>query len=74
MIVQAVADVIQAQEMGQMGVQHGDHMDVGAEGTHLDLVLAGKVLVFLSGTRLAIWARTVIVCFCGFMASPLVAW
>ena len=29
--------------MGQVGVQHGHHMAVGAEGTRLDFVLAGKV-------------------------------
>ncbi len=28
----------------------------------------------LSGLTLAIWARTVIVCHCGFLASPVVAW
>ena len=43
-IVQAVEDIVQVQGMGQMGVQHGDHMAVGAEGTRLNLVLAGKVL------------------------------
>lgn len=42
-VAQAAADVVQAKRMGQVGVQHGHHMAVGAEGTRLDFVLAGKV-------------------------------
>ena len=57
-----------------MSARHGNHMAVGTEGMRLDLKLAAKVLDYLSGIQLAIWARTVIVCFCGFMVSPLVAW
>ena len=42
-VVQAVADVVQAQRAGQVRIQHGHHMAAGAEGTCLNYVLAGKI-------------------------------
>ena len=42
-VAKTVADVIQTQGMGQMCVEHGDHMAVGAKGTRLDYILAGKI-------------------------------
>ena len=42
-VAEAVAYVVQAQRMGQVGVQHGYHMAVGAEGARLDFVLEGKI-------------------------------
>ena len=43
MFAKPVAYVVQAQPMGQMGVQHGDHMAVSTEGTRLYPILPGKV-------------------------------
>ena len=42
-VAQGVADVVQAQGMGQVGVQHGHHMAVGAEGARLDFMLDCKI-------------------------------
>ena len=39
----AVADGVQAQRMGQMGIDHGNDMACGAERPGLDPVLPGKV-------------------------------
>ena len=39
----AVADVVQAQRVGQMGIDHGNDMACGAERPGLDSVLPGKV-------------------------------
>ncbi len=49
MVVQAVADVEQIQGIGQVGLQHGDDMAVGTEGTCLDFELAGKILDYFIG-------------------------
>ncbi len=43
-VAQAVADVVQVQGMGQVDVQHGHHMAVGAEGARLDFVRTGRIL------------------------------
>ena len=43
MVGKAVANVVQAQRMGQMGIGHGNDMACGAERTGLDPVLPGKV-------------------------------
>ena len=43
MVGKAVADVVQAQRVGQMGIGHGNDMACGAERTGLDPVLPGKV-------------------------------
>ena len=39
----AVADVVQAQRVGQMDIDHGNDMACGAERAGLDPVLPGKV-------------------------------
>ena len=43
MVGKAVADVVQAQRVDQMGIEHGNDMACGAERTGLDPVLPGKV-------------------------------
>ncbi len=43
MVGKAIADVVQAQRVGQMGIDHGNDMACGAERTGLDPVLPGKV-------------------------------
>ena len=63
MVGKAVADVVQAQRMGQMGVDHGNDMACGAERPGLDSVLFARFSMILSGIQLVIWARTDIVCF-----------
>ena len=70
----AVADVVQAQRMGQMGIDQGNDMACGAERPGLDSVLFARFSMILSGIQLVIWARTDIVCLVGVMASPMVAW
>ena len=44
MVGKAVADVVQAQRMGQMGIDHGNDMACGAERTGLDPVLFCEIL------------------------------
>ena len=44
MVGKAVADVVQAQRMGQMGVDHGNDMACGAERPCLDSVLFCEIL------------------------------
>ena len=67
-------DVVHAQRVGQMGIDHGNDMACGAERTGLDPVLFARFSMILSGIQLVIWARTDIACLVGVMASPMVAW
>ena len=63
MVGKAVADVVQAQCMGKMGIDHGNDMACGAERPGLGPVLFARFSIILSGIQLVIWARTDIVCF-----------
>ena len=54
--------------------EHVHHMAVGNEITCLFLCLRARFSTIFMCIHLAIWARTVIVCFYRFMASPVVAW
>ena len=73
MVGKAVADVVQAQRMGQMGIDHGNDM-VALNDRVWILCFLARFSMILSGIQLVIWARTDIVCFVVVMASPMVAW
>ena len=70
MVGKAVADVVQAQRVGQMGIDHGNDMNDRV----WILCFLARFSMILSGIQLVIWARTDIVCLVGVMASPMVAW